>query len=142
MSRRRPSARPARPAPECEVCGADVWWAWSLAGKCWTALAPRRLPLEGDFGTYEVWRDAHGGLLCMYLPPGERGDQDSSWRGVHHNAMCGAWRSTVTTALIGEVRGALAVMPDHQLLVLGDQLRALGVSISGEIRRRVLAAGD
>lgn len=136
---RRTVTRPRRPDPVCESCGAEVWWAWSLVGKCWAALAPRRLPLDGTFGTFEVWRDAHGGLLCTHLAPGVRGDQEGSWRGVHHNAACGTWRTDVTRALVREASDAVPVMTDGELVALGQRLRLVGDAVSAEIRRRALA---
>lgn len=141
-ARRSVATRPARPAPECETCGAEVWWAWSLTGKCWAALEPRRLPLDGTYGTFEVWRDAHGGLLCSYLEPGVRGDQDGSWRGVHHNAKCGRWPAEVTGALVREAGAVLQVMSDSDLLVLARRLDGLQGEISRQLRRRALADDD
>lgn len=138
-ARRRPGTRPARPDMTCETCGADLWWAWGVAGHVWTPLEPRRFSLDGDYGTYEVWRDAHGGLLAQYLEPGERGDQISSWRGVHHNAACGDWAARATGALVRESELAIPVMPDGQLLELMARLRTVSEGISLEIRRRALA---
>ncbi len=137
-ARRGAPVRPVRPALECPDCGAEVWQAWSLYGKCWVALDPRRLPLEGRYGTYEVWRDAHGGLLCTYLEPGARGDQDGSWRGVHHNASCGTWARQVTTALVGEARAALPVLTEDELRALTDALRTLATA--AERKAHALAA--
>lgn len=143
MSPRRPvNARPARPSPICEDCGGDVWWAWGLHGKVWTPLVPERYALEGGVGTYEVWRDAHGGLLCKYRGPGMRGDMEQSWRGNHHNAVCGRWRTEVTTGLVREAAEAVRVMDDRELLALGHRLRELGDRISEEIRRRAMTAHD
>lgn len=141
MTRRRPHLRPARPDPVCESCGADVWWAWGVAGKVWTPLVPVRAPWDG-VGTYEVWRDAHGGLLCRFLEPGARGDQDNSWRGAHHNVACGTWRLEATTALAREAELAVPAMRDGELLALGTKLRRVEELISGELRRRVLEHDD
>lgn len=141
MRTRRPvNARPARPAPVCEDCGADVWWAWGLHGKVWTPLVPERYALDGGVGTYQVWRDAHGGLLCKFWPAGQRGDMEQSWRGCHHNAKCGRWRDEVTAGLCREVAAAVPAMEDRDLLVLGHRLRELGDAISGQIRRRAMEA--
>ncbi|UYG15795.1 hypothetical protein BRM3_09065 [Brachybacterium huguangmaarense] len=142
MARRGAAVRPARPAPECPDCGAEVWQAWSLYGKCWIALAPRRYPLEGQYGTYEVWRDAHGGLLAAYLEHGARGDQEGSWRGVHHNASCGTWARDTAAALVAEARAVLPVLTEDELLALGGALRDLGARISAEIRGRALPHTD
>lgn len=140
MVRRPVAARPARPAPTCETCGADVWQAWSVAGKCWTPLAPQRFPLEGTFGTFEVWPDSHGGLLARYLEPGRRGDQFGSWRGVHHNAACGTWRVDATRALVEEASAAVPVLTDGELLALGARLTRVQEGISAELRRRALTS--
>lgn len=118
-----------------------MWWAWGLHGKVWTPLVPERYALEGGVGTYEVWRDAHGGLLCKYRAPGERGDMEQSWRGNHHNARCGQWRGEVTAGLVREAELALPVMEDRDLLALGHRLRGLGDEISAQIRRRAMEAG-
>ena len=141
MSPRRPvTARPARPPQVCEGCGGEVWWAWGLQGKRWTPLVPERYALEGGIGTYEVWRDAHGGLLCKYRAPGSRGDMELSWRGAHHNVACGRWRDEATAGLVHEVVEAIPVMKDHELLALGHRLRELGDEISKQIRRRAMEA--
>lgn len=140
MARRPVHARPVRPAPVCEDCGADVWWAWGLHGKVWTALVPERYQLEGGIGLYQVWRDAHGGLLCKSWPAGLRGDMDQSWRGNHHNAICGRWRDQVTAGLVREVAAAIPVMEDNDLLALSRRLRELGDAISGQIRRGAMQA--
>lgn len=105
-------------------------------------MEPRRYPLEGTYGTYEVWRDMHGGLLCQYLAPGARGDQEHAWRGVHHNAACGSWRMQATDALAREAAAAVRVMTDGELLALGMRLREVGDDISREIRSRALAADN
>lgn len=142
MARRPVAARPARPAPTCETCGADVWQAWSVMGKCWIALAPRRYPFDGAYGTYEVWSDAHGGLLARYLEPGARGDQIGSWRGVHHNAACGTWRRDVTTALELEATAALAVMSESELLDLEARLNRVLDALTTQVRARLAAGRD
>lgn len=140
--RARPSTavRPRRPGPECETCGAEVWWAWSLVGKCWLPLEPRRHPLEGTFGTFEVWRDVHGGLLATSLAPGERGDQPGAWRGAHHNVACGTWPRDVTAALVAESARALPLLTDDELLALGAALRDVEAGISRTIRDRAVSA--
>lgn len=140
MARRPLNARPVRPAPVCEDCGADVWWAWGIHGKKWTPLVPERFALESGPGRFEVWRDAHGGLLCKHRPEGERGDMDQSWRGNHHNAVCARYRDEATGALLREVKDAVPLMEDRDLLVLGHRLRELGDEISGQIRRRAMQA--
>lgn len=143
MGRRPQGAqRPAKPGPYCAECGADVWWVWSIHGKSWVALAPERYPSDGTYGTYEVWADQHGGALCAYLPPGERGSRERSWRGVHHNAACKRWRADVTTALVREAAVAVPVMTDGELLTLGHQLQELQKGISAEIRARALRGED
>lgn len=139
-SRRSVSARPGRPSPICEDCGAEVWWAWGLQGKVWTPLVPERYRLEGGPGLYEVWRDQHGGLLCKYRAPGTRGDMDQSWRGTHHNTVCGHWRDEVTAGLVREVAAAIPAINDRELLALGHRLRELGDQISAQIRRRAMEA--
>ncbi|MGY5764949.1 hypothetical protein ACXET9_07110 [Brachybacterium sp. DNPG3] len=140
MNRRRSSVslRPQKPSPLCESCGGDVWWAWGLSGKVWTPLAPERHPIDGNYGTYEVWPDQYGGLLARYLPPGTRGVQVGSWRGVHHNAACGHWRTQATTALVREALAAVPVMPDGELLALGARLREVQEGITREIRSRAM----
>lgn len=141
MSRRRSVAvRPAKPAPLCESCGGEVWWAWGIHGKVWTPLEPARYALEGGPGLYQVWQDAHGGLLCKSWPAGRRGDMERSWRGNHHNAVCGLWRDQVTEGLCREVAAAIPVIEDRELLTLGFRLRELGEQISEQIRRRALEA--
>lgn len=139
MPRRGPvSTRPTKPGPFCEECGADVWWAWSIHGKSWLALAPERRHTEDAFGTYEVWQDAHGGLLAAYLAPGERGSRERSFRGVHHNAVCQRWRAEVTAALVREATAAVPVMSESELLVLGHQLQELQKAISAQIKKDAL----
>lgn len=140
-SRRPVSTRPARPAPVCEDCGGELWWAWGIHGKVWTPLVPERYSLEEGPGLFQVWRDAHGGLLCKSWPAGMRGDMDQSWRGNHHNAKCGRWRDEVTAGLVREARDAIPVMEDRDLLALGHRLRELGDEISKQIRRRAIEAG-
>ena len=140
-SRRPVSTRPARPAPVCEDCGGELWWAWGIHGKVWTPLVPERYSLEEGPGLFQVWRDAHGGLLCKSWPAGMRGDMDQSWRGNHHNAKCGRWRDEVTAGLVREARAALPAMEDRDLLALGHRLRELGDEISKQIRRRAMEAG-
>ena len=132
-ARRSAGQRPARPAPVCETCGADLWWAWSLHGKCWIGLAPERRPLASTTGTYEIWPDAHGGLLARYLPPGERGEMDRSFRGLHHNAACGTWAKDATSSLVREARAAVPVLPPGDLLVLSRRLHEIQELISAEI---------
>ena len=140
-SRRPVSTRPARPAPVCEDCGGELWWAWGIHGKVWTPLVPERYSLEEGPGLFQVWRDAHGGLLCKSWPAGMRGDMDQSWRGNHHNAKCGRWRDEVTAGLVREARDAIPAMEDRDLLALGHRLRELGDEISKQIRRRAMEAG-
>ncbi|MCW1805280.1 hypothetical protein [Brachybacterium squillarum] len=142
MARRVVATRPARPSPYCEDCGGDVWWAWGIHGKKWTPLHPERYPLDGTYGTYEAWQDAHGGLLCRHLPPGERGVQDRSWRAAHHNAACGRWRTEATAGLVRESLAAVPAMTDGDLLALGHRLRDVQAAISHEIRSRALSATD
>ncbi|GAA1714765.1 hypothetical protein [Brachybacterium phenoliresistens] len=135
-ARRQVPQRPARPAPECEDCGAQVWWAWSLHGKCWVSLHPEAYPLEGRWGTFEVWRDVHGGLLCKHLPPGERGEMDRSFRGLHHNAKCGTWARETTAALARESEAAVPAMTDGDLAALSHRLRAVLATVEAETARR------
>lgn len=143
MARRGPiNTRPAKPGPLCEDCGADVWWAWSIRGRSWVALAPERYPADSTYGTYEVWADQHGGALCEYLAPGERGSRDRSFRGVHHNAACKSWRATTVAALVREARAAVPVMAEGELLVLGHQLQELQKAISSQIRENALRGED
>ncbi|UQN30685.1 hypothetical protein [Brachybacterium kimchii] len=117
-----------------------MWWAWGLHGKVWTPLAPEQYPIDGTFGTYEVWQDAHGGLLCRHLGPGERGVQSRSWRGAHHNAACGRWRAEATAGLVSESLAAVPAMTDGDLLALGRRLREVQDGISAELHARALAA--
>jgi len=139
-ARKQVPQRPARPAPECEDCGAQVWWAWSLHGKCWVALAPEAYPIEGRSGTYEVWRDPHGGLLCRYSAPGERGEMDRPFRGLHHNARCGTWARDVTSALAREAEAAVPAMTDGDLAALEHRLRGVLATVAAEAERRQGAA--
>ena len=108
----------------------------------WVALAPERYPAESTYGTYEVWADQHGGALCEYLAPGERGSRDRSFRGVHHNAACKSWRATTVGALVREARAAVPVMGEGELLVLGHQLQELQKAISSQIRESALRGED
>lgn len=122
-ARRSASQRPTRPGPVCEDCGAELWWAWGVHGKVWTPLSPFRLPMSSSEGTYEVWRDQHGGLLCVYRAPGERGQQEQSWRAAHHNVLCGSWRFEAARALVREVEAVVGSLDGAQLHELD---RALG----------------
>ena len=65
---------------------------------------------------------------------------DQSWRGNHHNAVCAHYRGEATGALLREVRDAVPLMEDRDLLVLGHRLRELGDAISAQIRRRAMQA--
>lgn len=137
------ATRPAKPRPVCETCGADVWWAWHLHGKYWTALAPERQPVESTsgmrelWGSFEVWQDSHGGLLCRHLEPGARGVQDRSWRGQLHSLHCGQWAEQTATALSREVAAAVPAMSTSALLVFGRRLVELQEQLNTEHAKRV-----
>lgn len=83
-----------------------------------------------------MWQDTHGGLLCRYLAPGERGVQDRAFRGIHHNAACGRWPVEITAGLTREARAAVPLLPDGELLALAHRLREVQDLITSTIHAR------